>query len=70
WQHMYARGNDHAFIMTMGIDIATFNHLLEQGFAETWDSTPIPHNDVSLGAVPHINWHSLNAAGALGLVLH
>ena len=67
---MCARGNDHAFITTMGIDVATFSHLLDQGFAETWDSTPIPRNDVSLGAFPHIDWRSLDAAGALGLVLH
>ncbi len=70
WQHMCARGNDHAFITTMGIDVVTFSHLLDQGFAETWDLTPIPRNDVSLGAFPCIDWCSLDAAGALGLVLH
>ena len=30
WQHMHARGNDHAFITTMGIDVATFEYLLAQ----------------------------------------
>ncbi len=48
WQHMHARGNDRVFIMTMGIDVTTFEYILDQGFAETWDSTPIPCNDISL----------------------
>ena len=70
WQHMHARGNDRAFITTMGIDVATVEYLLAQGFAEAWDLTPIPHNDVSSTGVPRIDHHSLDAAGALGLVLH
>lgn len=41
WQHMHARGNACAFTMTMGIDVATFEFLLDQGFAEAWNSTPI-----------------------------
>ena len=70
WQHMHARGNDHAFITTMGVDVATFKHLLNQGFAEMWDSKPIPRNDVSPNGRTFINRRSLDAAGALGLVLH
>lgn len=70
WQHMYARGDDHAFITTMGINVAMFEYLLAEGFAETWNSTPIPHNDVSSTGLPRIDHHSLDAAGALGLVLH
>ncbi len=70
WQHMHARGNDRAFITTMGIDVTTFEYILDQGFAETWDSTPIPRNDISLNALPRIDRRSLDAAGALGLVLH
>ena len=38
WQHMHARGNDHAFITTMRVDVATLEHLLNQGFTEMWDS--------------------------------
>src|SRR6266702_5361895 len=48
WQHMHARGNDRVFITTMGIDITTCEYILDQGFAETWDLTPIPCNDISL----------------------
>ena len=70
WQHMHARGNDHAFITTMGIDVATFEHVLNEGFAEMWNTSAIPHNDISLVALPCIDRHSLDAAGALGLTLH
>lgn len=70
WQHMHARGNNRAFITTMGIDIVTFEYILDQGFAETWNTTPIPRSDISLTALPRIDRRSLDAAGALGLVLH
>ena len=33
WQHMHARGNDCAFITMMGIDVATFEYILNEGFA-------------------------------------
>ena len=67
---MHARGNDHAFITTMGIDVATFEHVLNEGFAEMWNMTAIPRNDISLVALPRIDRRSLDAAGALGLTLH
>ena len=67
---MHARGNNHTFITIMGIDVATFEHILNEGFAEMWNTSAIPHNDVSLVALPHIDCHSLDAAGALGLTLH
>ena len=70
WQHMHARANDHAFITTMGIDVATFEYLLQEGFAETWNSKPIPRNDVSPIGLTYVNRRSLDAAGALGLILH
>ncbi len=35
-----------------------------------WEHNTIPHNNVSLGAFPHIDRHFLDTAGALGLVLH
>ncbi len=30
----------------MGLDVATFDYILESGFANTWMTTPIPRNDV------------------------
>ena len=70
WQHMHARGNNCAFITTMGIDITNLQVSLGQSFAETWNAIPIPCSDTSLTALPCIDHHSLDAAGALGLILH
>jgi hypothetical protein len=70
WQHMHARRADRAFITTMGVDVATFEYLLNHGFTAAWNSTPIPRNDVLLNGVPRIDRRSLDAAGALGLILH
>jgi hypothetical protein len=70
WQHMHARGNDRAFITKMGKDITTFEYLFNQGFSETWNTTPIPRNDILLTALPRTDRRSLDAAGTLGLTLH
>ncbi|KAG2134547.1 uncharacterized protein EDB93DRAFT_1242629 [Suillus bovinus] len=53
---------DTLFITTMGVDVSTFSLLLTTGFAQYWYETPVPCYDP--------NQCSLNAAGALGLVLH
>ena len=56
----------------MGFDVETFHHLLEgQGrFAERWDLSTIPRNDVATIGEPHLGGRSLDAMGGLGLVLH
>ncbi|KAG0697412.1 hypothetical protein DFH29DRAFT_1003720 [Suillus ampliporus] len=54
----------------MGFDVTTFHQLLNSGFADKWNSTPIPHADVSSWGEPCIGAHSLDAAGALGFTLH
>lgn len=54
----------------MGFDVNSFQLILDAGFQESWDSQPIPRNDVSRSAVPRTYRRSLEASGALGLVLH
>lgn len=54
----------------MGFDVETFHGILDHGFAELWNTTPIPREDVSELSVPRAFRRSLDAAGALGLVLH
>ncbi|KAG2031841.1 hypothetical protein BDR03DRAFT_936193 [Suillus americanus] len=55
----------------MGVDVSTFSSLHTTGFAQCWYETPeVPHNDVSVHGNPWPNQRSLDAAGALGLVLH
>ncbi|KIK71719.1 hypothetical protein GYMLUDRAFT_236011 [Collybiopsis luxurians FD-317 M1] len=72
WIHLWRGQNDHAFITTMGFDVTTFRFILEgrNHFADIWDNTPIPRNDVSHVGVPRAERRSLDAAGALGLALH
>ena len=72
WQVLYAARNDRAFITTMGFDVETFHHLLEGqgGFAERWELSTIPRNDVAMIGEPRLGSRSLDAAGGLGLVLH
>jgi hypothetical protein len=72
WQRLWESQKDRAFITTMGLDVNTFRFLLEGPgrFAECWENTPIPRNDVSAASVPRSTRCSLDGAGALGLVLH
>ncbi|KAG6808001.1 hypothetical protein H0H92_005724 [Tricholoma furcatifolium] len=70
WQQLYNSQNSRAFITTMGFDVPTFDYILESGFRELWDTTPIPRGDAPGSATPRLSSRSLDAAGALGLALH
>jgi hypothetical protein len=70
WQVLVASCSDRAFITTMGFDVATFYAIIDAGFGLSWCSTPIPRGDVSTVGDPRLGRRSLDAAGALGLVLH
>ncbi|KIN95030.1 hypothetical protein M404DRAFT_17151 [Pisolithus tinctorius Marx 270] len=70
WQKLYESQDDWAFIMTMGFDVETFGYILTSGFAAAWYHTPIPQNDTNTTGNPWPSCRSLDAAGALGLVLH
>jgi hypothetical protein len=54
----------------MGFDVQTFHDIIDAGFGPAWYSTPIPRTDVSTAGNPRPGARSLDAAGALGLVLH
>lgn len=70
WQKLYQGRDDRAFITTMGFNVISFETILAAGFEALWNSTPIPRLDVSTRAAPRLYRRSLDAAGALGLVLH
>jgi hypothetical protein len=70
WQILLASQNDRAFITTMGFDVATFDYIIYSGFGHLWSTTPIPRGDVSALGKPRLGTRSLDAAGALGLLLH
>ncbi|KAG2066894.1 hypothetical protein BDR04DRAFT_1233675 [Suillus decipiens] len=70
WQLLYESQNNRAFITTMGIDVPTFEFILTSGFASQWYEKPITRPDINLHDIPRLNRRSLNAGGALGLILH
>jgi hypothetical protein len=70
WLALYHSQNDHAFITTMGFNVATFHDILHHGFQRIWNETPIPCHDVLTSSVPRVICCSLDACGALGLILH
>ncbi len=70
WSILFESKSDRAFITTMGLDIRTFWIILESGFGLRWHTTPIPRRDTSSTGDPRPGRRSLDASGALGLVLH
>jgi len=70
WQILHLGQNDRAFITTTGFDVRTFELILEEGFADVWESMPIARSNVPSSSTPRIHHRSLDASGALGLVLH
>jgi hypothetical protein len=70
WQALYHSQSDRGFITTMGFDVMTFHDILHHGFESLWNETPIPHRDVLSSSTPRVNRRSLDACGALGLILH
>ncbi|KIY48681.1 hypothetical protein FISHEDRAFT_42869 [Fistulina hepatica ATCC 64428] len=70
WQSLFVSCNDRAFITTMGLDVETFNLILNGGFSEKWNTTRVTRPDRPGTAHPRLSRRSLDAAGALGLILH
>jgi hypothetical protein len=70
WQQLYWSKSNRAFLTTMGFDVATFQAILEAGFAQRWCTTPIPCPDVNPAGQTRLNGRSIDAPTALGLVLH
>ncbi|OJA15498.1 hypothetical protein AZE42_13905 [Rhizopogon vesiculosus] len=54
----------------MGFDVRTFGFILTSGFASQWYELPVTRPDVSSHGNPRPNRRSLDAGGALGLILH
>ncbi|KAG8687351.1 hypothetical protein FRC08_012004 [Ceratobasidium sp. 394] len=70
WQSLYRSKEDSSFIITMGVDVQTFEYLLDAGFEHTWNTRPITRDDVNPRGASRIGARSLDAAGGLGLLLH
>lgn len=70
WQHLFEQRADRPFITTMGVDVNTFDFLIQSGFGQKWHETPIPRADTAANGVPRTFRRSLDECGGLGLVLH
>ncbi|KAJ7663708.1 hypothetical protein DFH06DRAFT_1393344, partial [Mycena polygramma] len=72
WQILYRSRNDRAYITTMSFDVGTFNKILGAGFDFdfAWNITPIPREDALGTGKTRPGARSLDASGALGLLLH
>ena len=69
WAYLWSSQSDRAFITTMGVDVNTFQTILNR-FTIKWGSETIPRGDVNSNGEPQPRWRSLDAAGCLGLILH
>ncbi|KAG9078722.1 hypothetical protein FS749_009219 [Ceratobasidium sp. UAMH 11750] len=70
WLALYRSREDRAYITTMSIDVATFDYILRAGFEAAWNTRPIRRNDTNPRGRPRMGRRSLDAPGALGLLLH
>ncbi|KAG8793004.1 hypothetical protein FRC12_004211 [Ceratobasidium sp. 428] len=62
--------DDRAYLVAVGLDVASFEYILTSGFERWWDTHTILRDDVDEYGVPRLRRRSLAADGALGLVLH
>jgi hypothetical protein len=69
WNVLRHQRIEKTYVVMMGIDVQTFDWLLEMGFEDMWDSCAISvRNDVAAAGCPRPSRRSLDAAGGLGLV--
>ncbi|KAG8713049.1 hypothetical protein FRC08_013759 [Ceratobasidium sp. 394] len=70
WQAIFNSREDRAYRTTMGVDVATFDFILNAGFRIAWLRHPIPRGDVNTQGLTRPGRRSLDAEGGLGLLLH
>ncbi|KAF8754902.1 DDE superfamily endonuclease [Rhizoctonia solani] len=70
WQALYHSRDNRGYITTMGVDVSTFDYILDSGFRASWNSCAIPRGDVNPTGLVRLGRRSLDAEGALGLLLH
>ncbi|KAG8724940.1 hypothetical protein FRC09_011831 [Ceratobasidium sp. 395] len=70
WTHICRSFDDQAYLPTLGLDVATFEYILQSGFEQLWNRNVIFRSDVDENGLPRLEQRSLLADGALGLVLY
>jgi len=70
WMAIFNSRADHVYITTMGLDVATFDLLLDSGFRQNWMTRTVSRDDVNTAGFSRRRRRLLEASGGLGLVLH
>ncbi|KEP46236.1 DDE family endonuclease [Rhizoctonia solani 123E] len=70
WLGIYNSREDRAYLKVLGVNVPTFDFLLNSGFAEAWNTRPIARTDTNSHGATRIGGRSLDAAGGLGLLLY
>lgn len=70
WTVLYRSCSDSAYLATMGLDVTAFQAILDAQFSLRWYLTPLHRSDATPATNPRCITRSLNAGGALGLLLH
>ena len=70
WTVLYRSRSDSAYLAAMGLNVAAFQAILDAGFSRQWYSTPLHRSDAAPAAITCCVNRSLDAGGALGLLLH
>ncbi|EUC55558.1 DDE family endonuclease, partial [Rhizoctonia solani AG-3 Rhs1AP] len=70
WQSIYLSREDCAYIQVLGLDVSTFDYLMDSGFRKAWNTRPIKRTDTNQAGASRIGARSLDTAGGLGLALH
>jgi len=70
WKVLFNSQNNRAYITTMGFNVETVELIVQSGFGERWYTQPIPQTNSSSHGEPRPGARSLDACGALGLILH
>ena len=70
WTVLYQSRSDSAYLAVMGVNVSAFQAILDAGFSHQWYSAPLHRSDVIPTRNPRCITRSLDASGALGLLLH
>lgn len=70
WTAIYENRSDRSFITAFGFDVAAFDFILDNGFSTYWNTRTLSRPDVLSNGIPRLGGRSLEASGALGMVLH
>ena len=71
WRCLYESNDDHAFLVSMGVNVSVSQRIMGSDFANLWYTLPIGQLDFNpVGPEPKPRHRSLDAEGGLGLVLH